>query len=286
VKKAPKDEVKIEILDASGSVIRSYSSKRNEPRDEPPDPDDKKPERQIKVEDGLNRFEWDLHYDDAHRVPGYYLWEYGDGARGPLAVPGKYQVRLTVNGKSESAPFEVKIDPRVTVSQADLEKQFKLEMDLREELTRVYDAVNQIQDVREQLDGLKRRVGPDSSKILLDGVSALDTRLVAVRDPLINFKITASEDSLAYAPGIDGKLAFLSMAVSGAADAAPTAAEYQQFDKLKKQADELLAHWNEVRNADIANFQKLAAEQKVPSIFVPDARSARVAGGEESGDEK
>ncbi len=288
VKKAPKekDEIKIEILDAGGSVIRSYSSKRNEPLDEPLDPDDKKPEKQIKVEDGLNRFVWDLHYEEAHRVPGYYLWEYGDGARGPLAVPGKYQVRLTANGKSETEAFELKIDPRVTVSQADLEKQFKLEMDVREQLNRVYDAVNQIQDVREQLDGLKRRVGPDSSKTLLDGVSALNTRLVTVRDPLINFKISASEDSLAYAPGIDGKLAFLSMAVSGAADAAPTAAEYEQFDKLKKQTDALLANWDEVRNVDIGNFQKLAAEQRVPSIFVPDPRSARVAGEVESGDEK
>jgi len=76
------------------------------------------------------------------------------------------------------------------------------------------------------------------------------------------------------------------MAVSGAADAAPTAAEYEQFDKLKKQTDALLANWDEVRNVDIGNFQKLAAEQKVPSIFVPDPRSARVAGGVESGDEK
>ena len=121
---------------------------------------------------------------------------------------------------------------------------------------------------------------------MLDGVSTLDARLVAVRDPLINFKITASEDSLAYAPGIDAKLAFISIAVAGAADSAPTAAEYEQFDKLKKQTDELLARWDDVRNVDIGNFQKLAAEQRVPSIFVPDPRSARVAGGEESGDEK
>ncbi|MFY9673563.1 MAG: hypothetical protein WAK13_03880 [Terriglobales bacterium] len=288
VKKAPKDkeEVKIDILDASGSVIRSYSSKRKEPLDEPLDPDDKKPEKQIKVEDGLYRFVWDLHYEEAHRVPGYYLWEYGDGARGPLAVPGKYQVRLTADGKTETESFELKIDPRVTVSQADLEKQFKLEMDLRDQLNRVYDAVNEIQDVRDQLDGLRRRVGPEAAKTLLDGVTALDARLVAVRDPLINFKIAASEDSLAYAPGIDGKLAFLSMAVSGNADAAPTAAEYDQFDKLKKQTDELLAQWDAVRNVDIGNFQKLAAEQRVPSIFVPDPRSARVSGGEENGDEK
>jgi hypothetical protein len=286
-KKAPKEGVKIEILDAGGSVIRGYSSKRTEPLEEPLDPDDKKPEKQIKVEDGLNRFVWDLHYDEAHRVPGYYLWEYGEGAHGPLAVPGKYQVRLTANGKSQTASFEMKIDPRVTVSQSDLEKQFNLQMDVREQLNRVYDAVNQIQDVREQLEGLKKRVGPvDSSKVLLDGVGTLDAKLIAVRDPLINFQISASEDSLAYVPGIDGKLAFLSMAVAGFADSAPTEAEYQEFDKLKKQADELLARWDQVQKVDIGNFQKLAAEQNVHSIYVPDPKSERVQGGGVGGDDE
>jgi len=286
VKQAPKpelkQEVKIEILDAAGSVIRKYSSGKAEPLDEPLDPDDKKPEKQIKPENGLNRFVWDLRYDPANRVPGYYLWEYHDGARGPLALPGNYQVRLTSNGKSLTAPFEVKIDPRVTTSQSDLEKQFKLQMDVREQLNRVYGAVNQIQDVREQLDGLKKRlVAGDSSKALFDGASALDAKLVAVRDPLINFKISASEDSLAYAPGIDAKLAFLSMAVAGFVDSAPTESEYQEFDKLKKQTDELLERWEQVRNGDIASFQKLAAEQNIHSIYVPDVRSERVQGGGE-----
>ncbi len=210
------------------------------------------------------------------------MWEYNDGARGPLALPGNYQVRLTANGKSLTAPFEVKIDPRVTASQSDLEKQFKLEMDVREQLNRVYYAVNQIQDVREQLDGLKKRLVPgDSSKALFDGASTLDAKLIAVRDPLINFKISASEDSLAYAPGIDARLAFLAMSVSGFADSAPTESEYQEFDKLKKQTDELLASWEQVRNTDITTFQKLAAEQNVHSIYVPDVRSERVAGGAE-----
>jgi photosystem II stability/assembly factor-like uncharacterized protein len=281
-KKAPTDEVKIEILDSAGSVIRTFSNKRTEPLDEPLDPEDKKPEKQIKPEDGLNRFVWDLHYEEAHRVPGYFLWEYEDGARGPLAVPGNYQVRLTANGKSQTAAFDLKIDPRVTVSQADLEKQFKLEMDIREELNRVYDAVNQIQDVREQLAGLKKRLGPDSSKPLLDGVTTLDAKLVEVRDPLINFKISASEDSLAYTPGIDGRLAFLSMSVSGFADSAPTAAAYQEFEKLKKQSGDLLARWDQVRTLDLGNFQKLAAQQNVLPIFVPDAKSARVLGSEET----
>ena len=285
LKQSPKPEqaVKLEILDASGKVIRKYSSTKNEPLDEPLDPDDKKPEKQIKLEEGLNRFVWDLHYEEANRVPGYFLWEYNDGAKGPLALPGNYQVRLTANGNSATAPFELKIDPRVTTSQSDLEKQFKLEMEVREQLNRVHEAVNQIQDVRDQLNALKKRLVPgDSTKAaVFDGATALDAKLIAVRDPLINFKISASEDSLAYAPGIDAKLAFLSMAVSGFADAAPTESEYQEFDKLKKQTDELLANWDQVRNADITNFQKIAEEQNIHSIYVPDARSERVQGGEE-----
>lgn len=281
-KKAPKqEEVTIEILDAAGTVIRSYSSNKNEPLEEPRDPDDKKLEKQIKLEDGLNRFVWDLHYEWANRVPGYYLWEYNDGARGPLALPGKYQVRLTVAGKSQTAPFEVQLDPRVNTSQSDLEKQFKLEMDLHRQLNRVYDAVNQIQDVREQLTGLKKRVAGSSSKTLLDAANGLDARLVAVRDPLVNLTISASEDSLAFAPGIDGRLAFLSMAVAGFSDSAPTESQYQQLGQLTQETNELLAHWEQVRSSDIVAFQKLAAEQNIHSIYVPDAKSERVAGGGE-----
>ena len=123
LKDAPKadTEAKIEILDASGKVIRKYSSAEYNTLEEPLDPDDKKPEKQIKPEAGLNRFVWDLRYEEARHVPGYYLWEYGSGARGPVAVPGHYQVRLTVGEQTQTAGFDLKLDPRVKVSQADLE---------------------------------------------------------------------------------------------------------------------------------------------------------------------
>ena len=285
LKEDPKDkEVKIEILDAGGQVIRDYSSKRTEPLDEPRDPDAKKPEKEIKPEAGLNRFVWDLHYQDANHVPGYYLWEYGEGAKGPLAVPGKYQVRLTAAGTTQSAPLEVKLDPRVNISQADLEKQLNLQLQLRDELNRVYEAVNQIQDVRDQIAGLQKRLGPETSaKNLLAAANGLDAKLITVRDPLINLKISASEDSLAYAPGIDAKLAALSITVAGFADSAPTASQVQEYEKLKKETDELLGHWDQVRNTDVAAVQKLAADTGIQAIYVPDVKSERVQGdtGEE-----
>ena len=281
LKEAPKGELSIEILDASGSVIRKYSSNKLTELDEPLGPDDKKPEKQIKAEAGLNRFLWDMRYESATHVPDYYLWEYKDGALGPLVVPGKYQVRLTADGKSQTVPFEVKLDPRVNVSQADLQKQFDLLLQIRDELSRVYETVNQIQDVRAQVNGLKKRLpDTDPNKSVLTAAGDLDQKMLAVRDNLVQLKIKANEDSLVYPQRVDSRLAFLALAVGDSTDSAPTESEYQQYEKLKKQADDYLAHWQELQHTDLASFQKMMAGQNIQAIVVP--ASGRVAaGGEE-----
>jgi photosystem II stability/assembly factor-like uncharacterized protein len=276
LKDAPKagTETKLEILDATGKLIRKYSSAETQPLDEPLDPDDKKPEKQIKPDAGLNRFVWDLRYEEAHRVPGYYLWEYGGGARGPVAAPGQYQVRLTAGGATQVVPLEVKLDPRVNVSPADLAQQFSLLVQIQEELNHVYDAVNQIQDVRSQVAGLKRRLPENAStKPIASSADDLEKKLVAVRDQLINLTISADEDSLAYPPQIDGKLAYLAMDV-GSADSAPTEAEQVQFDKLKRQSGELLSRWEDLQRRDLAAFRKLTSESSLSTVVVPPAGRA------------
>ena len=273
LKDAPKadTEAKIEILDASGKVIRKYSSTEYNTLDEPLDPDDKKPEKQIKPEAGLNRFVWDLRYEEARHVPGYYLWEYGSGARGPVAVPGHYQARLTVGTKTQTADFDLKLDPRVKTSQADLDAQFNLLIATRDELSKVYDTVNQIQDVRSQLAGLKRRLPENASaKTIVTAADDLEKKLVAVRDDIVNLDISANEDSLAYPPQLDAKLAFLAMD-AGSADAAPTEAEQRQFEKLKRQSGELISRWEDLQRRDLAAFQKLTAEGSLSTVLVPPA---------------
>jgi len=217
---------------------------------------------------------WDLRYEEAHHVPGYYLWEYGGGARGPVAVPGHYQVRLTVGAQSQTATFDLKLDPRVQVSQADLEQQLNLLLQTRDELSRVYDTVNQIQDVRSQLSGLKRRLPENAStKPIALSADDLEKKLVAVRDSLINLTISANEDSLAYPPQLDARLAFLSMDVSSA-DSAPTEAEQLQFQKLTRQTKELLGHWDDLQRGDLAAFRKLTSENSLSTVVVPPAGQA------------
>ena len=273
LKDAPKPdtEAKIEILDASGKVIRKYSSTEYNELEEPLDPDDKKPEKQLNPEAGLNRFVWDLRYEEASRVPGYYLYEYGGGARGPVAVPGHYQVRLTVGGQTQTATFDLRLDPRVKVSQEDLEAQFKLLIETRDQLSRVYDAVNQIQDVRLQLAGLKRRLPENAAaKNIVAAADDLEKKLVAVRDQIVNLDITANEDSLAYPPQLDAKLAYLAMD-AGSADSAPTEAEQRQLERLKRQSGELISRWEDLQRRDLAAFQKLTAAGSLSTVVVPPA---------------
>jgi hypothetical protein len=273
LKDAPKagTDTKLEVLDASGKLIRKYSSAETKQLDEPLDPDDKKPEKEIKPEAGLNRFVWDLRYEEAHRVPGYYLWEYGSGARGPVAAPGQYQVRLTVGAESQVAPLEVKLDPRANVTQADLAQQFHMLMQIHEELNLVYDAVNQIQDVRSQVAGLKRRLPENAStKPIVSSADDLEKKLLGMRNQLVNLTISANEDSLAYPPQVDAELAFLAMAVASA-DSAPTEAEQLQFEKLKRQSGELLSRWEDLQRRDLAAFRKLTSESNLSTVVVPPA---------------
>jgi len=215
-------------------------------------------------------------YEGAHKVPGYYLFEYEPGAHGPMALPGKYQVRLTSGGKTETALLELRVDPRVKVTPDDLQKQFDLRLQIREQLSRIADAATQMDDVRAQANALARRLpdGPENDAIR-KAAADLDQKLLVVRDEVIQKKITANEDSLAYPARLDIRFAGLGMSVSNETDSAPTEPGSRQFEKLKKLLDEQLERWSELQRTDVSAFQKMAADHGIPPVVVAPADRAR-----------
>jgi hypothetical protein len=94
-----------------------------------------------------------------------------------------------------------------------------------------------------------------------------------VRDGIVNLDISANEDSLAYPPQLDAKLAYLAMD-AGSADSAPTEAEQRQFEKLKRQSGELISRWEDIQRRDLAAFQKLATAGSLTTVIVPPAGKA------------
>lgn len=281
LKTAPKEneEVKLEILDHRGKVVRTYSSKKPL-EEEPPSEFEEavKPKEQLPTDAGLNRFMWDLRYERATRIPGYRLWEYDEGTRGPLALPGSYQVRFIAQGKTLAVPLDLKLDPRITVSSPDLQKQFDLALQTRDRLAQANATVNQLRDLRAQLSELQKKLGQDSkAKSLVAAAQELQKKLPAVEDALINPNIKSSEDSLNFPIRLDGKLAVLGMTVESA-DSAPTQSAYDVFKSLNGRLDEALAKWKDIRDKDLASVNDMARKENIPLLSLKPATAEAARG--------
>jgi hypothetical protein len=123
----------------------------------------------------MHRFLWDVRYSAPPVAqPEYSMFTVAgrDVPRepgGPQALPGSYQVRLTVDGKTYTQPFKLTMDPRVKTPLPDLEKQFSLELKLVQTLQQANHAVEEIHaaaqagkisaDDEKKLAGARRRRG-------------------------------------------------------------------------------------------------------------------------------
>jgi photosystem II stability/assembly factor-like uncharacterized protein len=281
IKTVPK-EMSLEILDSDGKRLRYISRKDTGDLEEPLDPDDEKPKTLFDPKPGLNRLVWDLRRDPIARMPNYYMFGYQDGTTLPKALPGKYEVRMTVDGKTQSAPFEVALDARVKTSLTDLQKQYDLVSAIRAEIERVFAAERQIHDVRNQIAALQQRLPKSVSLVpVVDASANLDKKLATIEDSLVNWKIKANEESLQYPVKLDGQLAGLASYV-GLGDSAPTEAAVQRFQKLKGDVDAQIAAWNNLIGTDLIAFQNLAREHNVQAIVVPQQLESKPASAGQS----
>jgi photosystem II stability/assembly factor-like uncharacterized protein len=133
-KSAPSGDVTLAIYDEHGQLVRQFSSRAEPVRVEEPPPVPNywlyRPQP-LPKNAGMNRFVWDLRYPppDAIRhsypISATYMDTHAE-PRGPFVVPARYEVRLTVDGKTYSQRLTVAMDPRVSVTEAALQQQFDL----------------------------------------------------------------------------------------------------------------------------------------------------------------
>ncbi|HKF22838.1 MAG TPA: glycosyl hydrolase [Candidatus Angelobacter sp.] len=260
--------ITLEILDSKGQVIRKYPARR-QPGEEAPGDDEgfgRGPERPLPTEAGLNRFVWDLRYEGSTRVPRSPLW--AGNTDGPVALPGTYQVKLTVQAKSYTAPLEIKADPRIHATQQDLEKQFALSLKIRDRVTQAHDTINQIRDIRAQITALNKRLeGQPQAKAVAEAGKQLDKKMTEVEEVLVQTKAKSNQDVLNYPIRLNNYLVALG-GVVGSAEGAPTQASYDVFDTLSQQLDEQLAKWKQILSTDVPAYNDAVQKQSVPAIIL------------------
>jgi photosystem II stability/assembly factor-like uncharacterized protein len=266
LKSAPKEQSTLEILDSKGTLVRKYSSKKTT---EGASPDEEefgisRPGEELPTEVGLNRFVWDLHSEAPIRVPGAVGW--GGRPEGPLVVPGSYQIKLTVAGKTSTANFELTKDPRVSASQSDLEKQQEFALRIRDRVGAGNEAVNQLRSVRGQVEALKKRLAADASaKPILDSADALVKKLNAVEEKIIQPKSKSGEDPLNFPIQVADQLVALQETVESA-DTAPTAASFTVYDELNARLEVQLTAWHEIQSKDLAALNAAIQKANIPAI--------------------
>lgn len=168
LRKVSNEPLSLEILDPNGQVIRSYSSRENSPRER--QAREEVPARfrapaasNLPTAAGMHEFTWDLRHTGS-----------GGRGRGPMVAPGRFYVRLTRGDWSQTRDLEVLIDPRVAddgVSQADLEAQERLSLDImalaaraRKLSQRVSNAQDQLKEGNGQTQ-LRERIGKEVLEI-------------------------------------------------------------------------------------------------------------------------
>jgi hypothetical protein len=269
-KPAGPGRVKLEILDAAGHVIRAYPVPEVKGAEDEGDDDEESGRgRQppLTAQAGLNRFAWDMKYEGATRIPKSALW--AASLDGPTALPGHYQVRITVDGRSQTQPFDLLPDPRLNVPAADLQKQFDLGTAIHEQLESVQQAVLEIRALQGQLAEVRKKTNGKQleGRHVLRAADALERKVTAVEDELIQRKAIANEDPLNFPIRLNNKLGSLNQVVTRG-DAAPGQPEYTEFEELRQATAGYLGAWTVLKTRDLAAFNALIKQEKLPEIVL------------------
>jgi len=258
LKDLPKKDLTIEFLDSTNAVIRKFTRRIDAAGG------GASGEPQPAAEIGFNTFVWNYRLPNATTIANLIMW--GGSLAGPRIPPGNYSTRLTVDGKViGTEPIVVKADLRLTTTQDDFAKQFELMKKINAKLTETHTAINDLRDLRTQIEGLSRRLKPEN-KDLIDKAKDIVTKLTAVEEALHQTKIRSSQDALNFPIRLNNKLAALSSFVDSA-DYGPTASAYVVYTDLTTQIDAQLARYAAVKTQDVADFNKQYAAKGLPIII-------------------
>jgi len=214
--KAAQGPVTLEILDGAGNQVRRYSS--SDPVQVPDAATAPvplywyRPPRVLSAAAGMHRFAWDMKYQP---LPG------GGGGRGgggglpsaavphntaapnsaPWVMPGRYTVKLTVDGKSYTQPIVVKMDPRVKTPLIGLQQQFTLSKAMYDGALESSATLQQLRGLRAQVAQLKEKAGESPASKAL---AAFDEKAQAVEALLAGGGGAAGRGG---GPGISGGVA-------------------------------------------------------------------------------
>ncbi len=298
--------VTIDILDADGVVVRTYTSALKRDPDpavesaaynavcqaSPESPDCSVPlywPSRIKsppTSAGMHRISWNLRYQPlaTERKPIDIAVPHRSSPppSSPWAPPGDYTVRLTVAGKNYTQPLSVRLDPRVKTPTAALQENTTLSLEMYALARSLRMAYGQAHDLGVQVAKLEQTQPKEAN--------AFKTRLDAIApDELHGEEREAADDRRgAHAPTTLNQASDAALAASlvlQSADTAPTAAQIAACAHARLQAKEVMARWETVQSKDLSAFNATLLAKGQPTLALPPPRMPAALPSDENGNE-
>jgi photosystem II stability/assembly factor-like uncharacterized protein len=285
--------VTLEILDADNHLVRRYSSS------DKPEPLEKiaasnpipmywvRPEKILSSGAGMHRFVWNMHYPAPealnHEFPiSAIVHDTEQVPLGAWALPGKYTVKLTVEGKSYTQPLTVRMDPRVKTSEADLRKQFEMEIGIVEGMNEAYETLQQVRSLRPQVTDRAAK----AKGAIADSLKALDKQAGELEgsSQAAFFGVPPSgrqPENLSTLNQHFGQL----LNVVDSADAAPTTQAAAVYEELEGSLGKMLAQWKKVSESDLPALNASLKKVHVEEIDLNKGTAAGPAGESDQDDE-
>ncbi|MEJ8566505.1 WD40/YVTN/BNR-like repeat-containing protein [Elongatibacter sediminis] len=219
---------------------------------------------------GLHRFVWDLRYPGALGVPGRVSFWHRPKTPpvGPLAVPGRYQVRLEAGGEVMTAPLVIESDPRIEERPGELHEQLQFHLQIRDQLTDVSDGILTVRHVRGQLEALAGLDAVTQGQTgLTEIIETVQARLTDVEYALTEPRMEGPADAFHYPIRLDNKLGILMGTVANS-DRAPTRQSYAVYEKLQGQIHEQLDILDRLLENDVRELDRLLLQMELPGLDV------------------
>jgi len=258
----PDDGLKVEILNAGGDTIRSYSTKREEGAAST-GPGAARP---LEVEEGLNRIVWDLRHEGIKPVSGLFTFGSLQGRR---VVPGDYQVRLHAQDQTLDQPLRILMDPRIDTPLAQLQAQDDLIQRLNEDLNAIHGAVMRIGSVRDQIEDLiKRSEDLAGAGEIEETGKALIEKLDALEDNLVQKKVVDGQTVINFPMRLNQFYIYLRSAIDGS-DVGPTEGQRLRLADLSKEWQEQNRDLRTLVEEDLGALNRMVREHNIPAVVLP-----------------
>jgi photosystem II stability/assembly factor-like uncharacterized protein len=261
----PAVPVTLEIADASGSIVRHLSSAKAQGAEQPPEwPDLIQPNDTLPAVKGMNRFVWDLRYDDPVQIPGAFYA--GVPPRGPIVLPGSYTLRLGYGGETHSAPLTISADPRDRGPPAGLKQKFDLAIEVYRDQDALHRAVNEIRAFSKGVAELAGKArGQPRGAALEAEANALSAAAARIEAVLMQVNIKGSEANLNY-PGMLNEQIYSFSQQLDDADTAPNEQQTETYAGMHARLAAQLADWSALKSTQGVAFCKRAREAGIGEL--------------------